>query len=357
MKTLVVLTGGTFESTQGQNGLTASRSIQTDILQKNIISECNLALELTFIQPVCKLSENMDPSDWELIIKTILANIDGQDNVLIIHGTDTLAYTASAIAYIEKLNKRYPIVLTGANLPLESAGTDAVVNTVQSLIALNYFTENDICGTFIVFNGTNNYSHTAIIHPATKVKKDKWEELCYRSFYLDNNSIGIVNGDGNVEFNKDIYIQLKNKETFYPNLDIRFDANKVAMLKVYQGFDPNIIKLLVDNGKQIIALEIYNSGTAPAFDSDFAITDALEYAKAKNAICFALSQHEGKKGATMNIYESSSTLINAGLVPLGNMIWEAVAPKMMLACSNFSNKNDIINFMTTNIAFEIQQDS
>jgi L-asparaginase/Glu-tRNA(Gln) amidotransferase subunit D len=354
MKTFVVLTGGTFGSSQGANGLTVSQNEQISVIYEKLKGSPQANTELTFVQPIKKLSENMDPKDWETIITCIFDNLDNHDNILIIHGTDTLAYTAAAISYIEQLSKKYPIVLTGANFPLEAENTDAIVNTVQSLIALNYFSINNIVGAFIVFNGTNNYHHTALIHPATKVKKDKWEEFCYRSFYLDKSAIGTVNGDGSVTFDITLYNQLFNNEILYPFLQSNFDAKKVVMLKIYPGMDPDIIKLLVDQKKKIIALEIYNSGTAPAFDTDFSLIESLEYAEKNGSIVCALSQHEGKKGATMNIYESSNILMKAGIIPLSNIIWEAASVKMMVACSNFENKNDIVKFLTTNIAAEIQ---
>lgn len=357
MKTLIVLTGGTFGSSQSPNGLTVSKDSQTDIVYKRLedaLQTKHVAAELTFIQPINKLSENLDPKDWETIIVSIFDNLDDHDNILIIHGTDTLAYTAAALAYVEKLSKHYPIVLTGANFPLESKETDAIVNTVQSLIALNHFSSNEVVGAFIVFNGSNDYRQDALIHPATKVKKDKWEEFCYRSFYLEKNEIGTVNGDGSVTFDKVLYDQLFDKQIRFPGLQVGFDAKDVAMLKIYPGMDPDIIKILVDQKKKIIALEIYNSGTAPAFDTDLSLTKSLEYAAQNGTIVFALSQHEGKKGATMNIYESSSILTKAGMIPLHNIIWEAASVKMMLACSNFEENDDIIKFMITNISAEIQ---
>ena len=354
MKTLVVLTGGTFGSSQGENGLTVAKSTQANEIKNRLYQFVNKDVEFTFIQPVNKLSENIDPLDWEKIVNSIIENIAEHDSVLIIHGTDTLAYTASAVSYCEQLSKKYPIVFTGANIPLEAPNTDAIVNTVQSVMALEYFLENNILGAFIVFNGTEHFEHQALIHPATKVKKDKWEEFCYRSFYLNKNAIGTVNGDNSVSFDLKLYNQFFNKKTVYSNLNFKFDANKVTLLKIYPGMDPNIIKLLVDQGKKIIALEIYNSGTAPAFDTNFALTDALKYAHVKGTIIVAVSQHEGKKGATMNIYESSNILIDAGIIPLGNIIWEAASTKMMLACTNFVKREEIIDYLCSNIAGEIQ---
>lgn len=357
MKILIVLTGGTFGSSHGENGLTVSQSTQSNLITERLDDFVQENVEFTFIQPIKKLSENIDPVDWEIIINSILEHKKGHDGILIIHGTDTLAYTAASISYVEELNKSYPIVLTGANLPLEDKNTDAIVNTIQAINALDYFIKNNITGSFIVFNGTNDLNHTALIHPAAKVKKDKWEEFCYRSFYLDKNAIGVVNGDGSVDFDRELYSNLVDCKIKYTGLKYKFDAKSVALLKIYPGMDPDIIRILVDNGKKIIALEIYNSGTAPAFDTEFSLVENLKYAQKQGVIIFALSQHEGKMGVTMNIYESSNRLIEGGIIPLGNIIWEAASVKMMLACSNFDNRQEIINYLRTNIAGEIQSES
>lgn len=355
MKTLVIVTGGTFSSTRSSNGLKVAEELQTELLIEEAKKFFKNSISLSFEQTICKLSENIDPNDWALLANTIKEKIDQYDSVLVIHGTDTMAYTSSAISYIENITKKLPVVFTGANYPLEfSDKTDAVVNFIQSLGALKYFVNNHITGSFIVFNGSNNYEKLGLIHIGSKVKKDKWEETCYRSCYIGGNHFGEIDANMEVSFDIDAYNKMVPQDIVVDNLKISFNADKVMLLKIYPGMDAKIINYLVDNGVKAIVLEIYSSGTAPVQDTTFSFKESLKYAQEKDVLIFAISQHEGKQGAVMNIYETSNILNQLGVIPLGNLVWEATVPKLMLAIENFNRIDEISRYMKTSISGEIQ---
>ncbi len=355
MKTLVIVTGGTFSSTKSSNGLKVAKELEVELLIKESDKYFSNSISLSFEQPICKLSENIDPNDWTLLVNTIEKNMNQYDSILVIHGTDTMAYSSAAISYVETISKKLPIVFTGANYPLEfSDKTDGVVNFIQSLGALKYFVNNNIMGSFIVFNGSNDYKTNALIHIGSKVKKDKWEEACYRSCYIGRNHFGEVAADMKVSFDIDEYNKIVPQDTMFTNLKTSFNAEQVMLLKIYPGMDTKIINYLVDSGVKAIALEIYNSGTAPVQNTVFSFKESLEYAREKEVLVFAISQHEGKQGAVMNIYETSNILNQLGVIPLGNLMWEATVPKLMLAIENFNKIDDISSYMKTNISGEIQ---
>jgi len=352
MKTLVILTGGTFSSINLGKGLSTA---ETDIaiLKTKIEEELPYHIDIEMVQPFSKLSENIDDIDWVNLINCLDNCVSPDiDSIIVVHGTDTMAYTSSVLAYFEKFSKKLPIITTGANYSIHEKGTDAIVNLVQSIIVSTKFAAKNIYGSFIVFNGSNDFGNKALIHIGTKVKKDIWEDTCYRSFYLGSRQIGYLENKDNLVFDNELYTSLFPKDIKY-DIKTKFNVSDLSTYKIYPGFDPNIIKRDVNDGKKYFLLEIYNSGTGPAKDTYLSLTNNIKYAVSKGCLVFAISQHEGHLGATMNLYESSTLFVDAGVIPLKNMIWEASIPKLMLASATFNKNDEIVKYMLTNISCEI----
>lgn len=351
MKLLCVITGGTFSSNKTDSGIGINDAVDLKLLKDSVNNYFSNSISIDFTTPIFKLSENIDERDWNIINQDIENKQDAYDAVLVIHGTDTMAYTASALSFNEKISKNKPIVVTGANLPLSFDDTDAITNFIQSIQVLEKFVTQNIIGVFIVFNGSNNFKNKALIHLGTRVKKDKWEESCYRSFYINSQYLGYITDD-DFSFDKDKYEQLLNKETAY-NKKVIYDSTKVSSFKIYPGFDPSILKREFEYGKRYFIIEIYNSGTAPVKDTHLSLYESLKYIDENGGIVFAASQHEGKSGATMDIYESSNMLKELNIIPLKDMIWESAVVKLMGGASIFDNNDEIIKYMLKNISGEI----
>lgn len=353
MKTLVVATGGTFGSSEGDCGLTVNGHKNLKRFEELLTGSLREDVVFTFVEAFSKLSENIIPSDWEAIANTLKKNLPGHDNAIVIHGTDTMAYSSAAISYLSDISQHYAVVFTGANIPLSMPNSDGQTNFLQSVQALKHFQEKLVKGVFIVFNGLNDHSSQGFIHLGSRSKKDKWEESCYRSFYINGSSIGEVNGLREIKFNDKVYNELipKSKNKYF--LTPEFSSKNIAAFKVYPGFDPKYLDAAVSGDAKYLILEIYNSGTATADDSEYSLVPFIEHATKKGVIVFAVSQHEGKRGVSMDVYESSSALLSAGIVPLRDMVWEAALPKLMLANGNFSDPKTVVEFMSSNIAGEI----
>ena len=360
MKILVTLTGGTFSSIKTENGLSASENTDKKLLE-NLENEVKLKLpfdvELIFTEHISIASENADPSDWGKIADFILSdmiNYKDISGILVVHGTDTMAYTASAISYLENITKKYPIVFTGASYPLSISKHNATTNFLQSIYALKNFIDKKMNGCFLVFNaGDNINDKEALIHLSTKCKKDNWEIDGYRSFYIGKKSIGTISNVNKFNIDEDLYKNFFNKTILFNNIKPLYDSKKVVAYKIHPGFYPEIIKFSIDFGVKAILLEIYNSGTAPMDGREYSLNKVLEYAKEKGVLVFLISQHEGKKGISMDIYETSNILKKFDVISLKDMIWEAALSKLKLAYGNFEKDKDIKKFMLTNIAGEI----
>ena len=143
---LMIGTGGTIASKQTENGLKPGLSSE-DIL--SYIPQVEQVCEVRTMQ-VCNIdSTNVTPEHWTILSKTIEEQYDKYDGFVICHGTDTLAYTASALSYMIQ-HSRKPIVITGAQKPINMDVTDAKTNLLDSFI---YAADDESQDVNIVFDG------------------------------------------------------------------------------------------------------------------------------------------------------------------------------------------------------------
>ena len=147
-KILMVGTGGTIASKQTEHGLAPGLSSE-DIL--SYIPQVENVCDVDTLQ-VCNIdSTNVTPMHWRLLAETIEKNYGLYDGFVICHGTDTLAYTAAALSYMIQ-NSSKPIVITGAQKPINMDVTDAKTNLLDSFI---YAADEDSQDVTIVFERNN----------------------------------------------------------------------------------------------------------------------------------------------------------------------------------------------------------
>ena len=145
-KIFLIATGGTIASREGKNGLTPELSLE-QLLQ--YVPQIRELCWIRAVQPMNLDSTNMQPSDWLCLAKLIRNVYEKYDGFVILHGTDTMAYTAAALSYLIQ-NSRKPIVLTGAQKPIDQDITDARSNVLQSV---RYVCDDRASDVNFVFNG------------------------------------------------------------------------------------------------------------------------------------------------------------------------------------------------------------
>ena len=143
-KVLLLTTGGTIAARNGEQGLVPDIKCQ-DILE--MLPEIKGCFEVDS-QDILNLdSSNVQPEEWQYIAEIVTENLALYDGIIITHGTDTMAYTASALSYmLQNLDK--PVILTGAQIPIERMFTDAKRNLQAAFAAVN----TDIKGVAIAFD-------------------------------------------------------------------------------------------------------------------------------------------------------------------------------------------------------------
>lgn len=356
-KLRIIYTGGTAGGKQDTNG----EVIEQDFKRKKFIEllfkkDPSLKndlekekVEISYDTPILEFSENIIPTDWIKIANSVNNAIkDKVDSIVIVHGTDTMCYTSSALSFMLQ-GIKIPVVITGSNLPLNVERTDLVTNMHDAIkVAL----DNQFKGVYLVFSGIEN--KPSDIHLGCKVRKMKFYDNCFKSVntdmigkvqrrYLFKKRIKIVNHRLLSRI-----IELNEKRKYELNTNIN---PKIAFFKVYPGFNPDLIDYVIEKKEtKGIILELYNLGTG-CIKEGYSLLKSIE--NAREIPVFITSQHEGI--VTMKIYDSAIELNKkAGAIPLGAMITEAAIPKLMWVLGQTSSKKEITEMMLDNLCGEME---
>ena len=239
----------------------------------------------------------MTPAYWQRLRVAVIEAVDaGCDAVLILHGTDTLAYSAAAMSF-QLLGLPAPVVFTGSMLPAGVPDSDAWENVSGALTALG---EGLNAGVHLFFHG-------ALMAPTRCAK--------VRSF--GRNPFAALQRNGGVA----------KAEALPAALDYRQPkaVANVGVLPLVPGIAAAQLDALVDSGIQALLLECYGSGTGPSDNPAFLAS--LQRAQDQGVVVVAITQcHEG--GVELDVYEAGSRLRGVGVLSGGGMTREAAFGKL-----------------------------
>ena len=221
---LLLATGGTIASRKSDNGL------KPQITPEELIEYIPQVKEICDVEAVQLLnldSTNMEPSHWKLMVHAIWEHYDDFDGFVIAHGTDTMAYTAAALSYMVQ-NTKKPIVITGAQKPIDLEITDAKSNLIDSFL---YAADDRSQGVQIVFDGK--------VIAGTRAKKVRSKS--YNAFSsIDYPSLAVIQ-----DMNIMRYIPMlpyEEEVRFYEKLD-----ENVFLMKLIPGIRPKVLKSIFEN--------------------------------------------------------------------------------------------------------------
>jgi L-asparaginase len=298
---LVLYTGGTIGMQQSAAGLMPASGFETRMREQQA-GEPGPLPNWTFqeLQPLLD-SADMQPRHWLEMARTIREAVtQGRcDAVLLLHGTDTLAYSAAALSFL-LLDLEVPVLLTGAMLPAGSEGSDAWPNLFGAMRALQ---AGRVKGVRLFFNGV-------LLHGArvSKLRSDAFDAFAEAP---RKRSAAVVSER--------------------PPVLLPQQPAEVVVLPLYPGVGAAQVRALVASGAQALLLECYGSGTGPAGDADFVA--ALRTAHGQGVVLAAISQCPGGH-VDFGVYATGSGLRDAGLISGGGMTREAALGKLFaLLCA------------------------
>ena len=322
----ILFCGGTITMRKDSNGQLLPHYSGDDILKK--IPQLDTIATISFENITNIDSSNMTPDVWKAIALTVEKKYELYDGFVIVHGTDTMAYTASALSFaIQNLDK--PIVLTGAQKAIDDIPSDALNNLTNAIKVATM----DVYEVMIVFG-------TLILrgNRATKISES--------SLNAFESPLTMPLGEVSLEpvFDKTHTKQKKAGRSLVVKAE--FDPN-IAVIAVHPGFNPAIIlNALISNCHGLI-VEAFGAGNIPDM-----LVETLTKAKNLEVPIVVLSQCH--KGITrMHIYKVGYQALKAGVIPGRDMTVEAASTKLMWALSQTKNMNEIKKIMQKNSVGEL----
>ena len=326
---LIVHTGGTFVMESNEEGLLKPGDYAFDYIEKTIPSFFEEEIVQTKLMNID--SSLFRPLHWINIAEHIRDHYDKFDGFVVIHGTDTMAYTASALSLMLK-NLGKPVIMTGSQLPLINCRSDAFMNLIESV---EVAVDGALKEVAVLFN------HTVFRGNRVK-KKDAWD---FEAFYSPNYNSLIKFGIG---MDKKPHRFLPEKPGVF-DIDTRLDEN-VVMIPFYPGIDFSNFSIMVRKKKvKGIVIEAYGSGNIP---SDNPGLEELFKDAAGNEVPIAVCSQSPIGKVNLRLYEVASKAAFYGLISAMDMTREATLVKLMVALGRYKSIVKIKQFMTESIAGE-----
>lgn len=323
-KVLLIATGGTIASIKTEYGLTPE--INSEELL-NYVPEIKEYCDVDTMQILNIDSTNIQPEHWIMMTETIKQNYNKYDGFVISHGTDTMAYTAAALSYLIQ-NSYKPIVLTGAQKPINVDITDAKKNLLDSF---RFATEKDVSGVYIVFDGK------AII--GTRARKVKSKS--YSAFESINFPVAALIDDRRIT--KYLRNENLNKEViFYKDI-----YPSIFLLKLAPGMEPDVLDYIGEKYEGVV-IESYGVGGLPFLDKRDFLSKLNDLVK-KGKIVVVATQVMFE-GSDMSIYEVGvKALQEYSVLQAYDMTIEAVITKLMWIMAQTKDFEEVKNMFYTRI--------
>jgi L-asparaginase/Glu-tRNA(Gln) amidotransferase subunit D len=292
---------------------------------------------VTVASPLRKLSESVEPSDWLKIASAVRRLVVEADatGVVILHGTDTMGYTAAALSFLLSDLDR-PVVLTGSNLPSGEEGSDADDNVHAALVALKALD----AGVYAAFAGGQGLPGQ--VYLGTRIRKVRASGGAFES--VNRDVVGVVE-DGHFRA-KEPHAARKHDGCVQ-----RID-DRVLALRLYPGLDLDLaFQSVVAGDIRGVVIELYASATGPDTGDRFSLPRFIEKCVSRGVVvATAVPEAPAKTGKT---YETTLAVGKAGGIFLGDMTPETATVKLMWALAQSPDEDLVRELMLRPIAGEL----
>ena len=335
---LLIATGGTIASAEDGNGL--SPALTGEELARSV-PEIEGLCELDIVQPMNIDSTNMRPADWLRIAEVIRENYDAHDGFVLLHGTDTMSYTAAALSYLIQDSPK-PIVLTGSQQPMGNPFTDAKINLYQSLVYAVSDRSRDVSIVFggyaiagtrarkqrtMSFNAFNSINYPVLAY----LRQDK---------IICSGSVAVSAGPAECDCTRGGAARAADgtldEPRFYTELNSR-----VCALKLTPGLTPDIFRLLKPDYDAVI-LETFGMGGVPERGADGASYQEAIFDWVDSGRTVVMTTQVPEEGLDLGVYEVGRAYAeHPGILKGGDMTTEALVAKTMWALGQTRDADEL----------------
>ena len=334
---LIIYTGGTIGMIKDQE-TGQLKTFDFKHIYNHVPEIHRLNVELTtlsFENPID--SSEMNPMHWQKMAQIVHYNYLEYDGFVILHGSDTMAFSASALSFMLQGLKK-PVIFTGSQLPIGTIRTDGKENLIT---AIEIAADKNMEGHSVIQEVAVYFEYSLYRgNRSSKVSANQFEA------FSSPNYAELAKAGVSIEYNHDKLFRTSLTDLVYnPNM-----SSRVALLKIHPGFLAKAYASLFDrNETDAIVLETFGSGNAP---SDEIFKEFIEkYIKQEGIVlnvtqCSSGAVQQGK-------YQTSSFFSSVGVISGNDMTTEAALTKMMHLLTSSDKKIKIVQLIKENICGEM----
>jgi len=282
-------------------------------------------------------SSDIDPSTWTKLAEIIEENYNNFDGFVVLHGTDTMAYSASALSFmLEDLSK--PVIFTGAQLPIDALRTDGKENLITSIViaGAKEYGKPVVPEVCIYFESKLSRGNRT-----TKVNAEHFNAFQSANYpYLAKAGVHLV-------YSRE-FVRYPGK--FKQLLAHKYFNTHIAILKLFPGINPDYMDAVLEyKGLKGVILETYGAGNAPTGPW---FLDRIIKAVDKGIIILDVTQCN-RGSVEMGRYETSRHLLNAGVISGYDITTEAATSKLMVLLAQNLALDEVKKLLNKSLKGEI----